>query len=79
MLCRELLWWGPGDYQSQLDEAYRAFKAYCLARKISHSQPAFTVKLDPWPVSFDTLFNMVVHKNALSYLSWDGGFGILVG
>ncbi|CAK9015825.1 unnamed protein product [Durusdinium trenchii] len=45
MLCQELLWWGPGDFQSQLDSAYGAFKAYCRARKIAHSQPAFTVKL----------------------------------
>lgn len=47
MLCQELLHFGQGTFQDQLDRAYAAFKAFCISKKIPHSQPPFTVRLVP--------------------------------
>lgn len=47
MLAQQLLRWGPGSLQDQLDCAYSDFTAWRRSHKISSSQPPFTVKSVP--------------------------------
>lgn len=47
MLCDEGFFEGD-TFAKKLDAAYTDFRAFCRARKISCSQPAFTPKLVFW-------------------------------
>ena len=63
MLCEELQWYGPGPFQRQLDQAYGDFISFCKARKIPHSQPPWTTKLESWHDSQmieDSLFSNIL-------------------
>lgn len=49
MLCQELQHFGAynGQLQLQLDSAYGSFVGFCRRMKLHHSQPPFTVRMEP--------------------------------
>ena len=48
LLTEDLAYFGHGTFAQQLDEAYRAFTAFCKSKKIRHTQPPFTPKMVTW-------------------------------
>ena len=48
MLLNDLLYFGPGPLEQQLDTAYKSFLAFCRQHKTKHSQPPFTLRCDSW-------------------------------
>lgn len=45
ILAEELLYFGHGTFEQQLDWAYKHFCSYCYTWRIKHSQTPFTKKL----------------------------------
>ena len=48
LLTEDLAYFGHGTFVEQLDEAYRAFTAFCKSKKIRHTQAPFTPKMVTW-------------------------------
>eukprot|EP00435_Cladocopium_sp_Y103_P071164 s317_g36.t2 len=45
LLTEELLYFGPGEFSVQLEEAYKHFLDFCRTRHIPHTQPPFLRKM----------------------------------
>lgn len=48
LLCEDLLFFGGGAFDQQLDRAYANFLGFCRARRIPHSQPPFIPRMAAW-------------------------------
>lgn len=67
-LIEELRYFGGGAYGQQLDVSYKDFQAFARDNKLKHSQPPFSLKMEPWPrkvywVSSNFSFRTGMHNN----------------